>query len=132
MQRAKASACWVFVDWESADAVAEPPATVDDGLLVLLLNATAGRARLAVAMMAAVARAVRSHGRRDWRMTRLLSFMMTSSGFDAVPAWTAMVARRQPPWCQRGENAHRELLSTCARCLRALLHPPSQPFLCWT
>jgi len=76
MQRAKASACWVFVDWESADArtVDEPPATVDDGLP--LLNAAVGRARLAVAMMAATIRAVDGHGRRGRWMTPVLWFII--------------------------------------------------------
>jgi len=93
MQRAKASACWAFVDWESADARAadEPRAPVDDGLA--LLNAAAGRARLAVAMIAAAVRAVGVHARRGWRMTRMLWFIMPSSH------WLIVSPASQPLLC---------------------------------
>jgi hypothetical protein len=71
MQREKASAFWVVVDWESADApaVEKRPAPADDGLLA---DATAGTARLAVAMMAAAVRAVGNHARAGGRMARAL------------------------------------------------------------
>jgi hypothetical protein len=67
-------------------AFAEPPEPVDDGLL---LHAAASRPRAAVAMMAAAVRAVRGDARRGRRMTRVLSFMMPSSG--AGP-WLRLVA----------------------------------------
>jgi hypothetical protein len=51
----------------------EPLGPVDDGLA----HAAASRARLAVAVMAAAGRAVRGHARR---MTRMLSFIIPSSG----------------------------------------------------
>jgi hypothetical protein len=73
----------VFAD---PPAFAEPPEPVDDGLL---LHAAASRARAAVAMVAAAVRAVRGDARRGRRMTRVLSFMMPSSG--AGP-WLRLVA----------------------------------------
>src|SRR5271155_2673647 len=86
MQRAKASAFWVLVDWESAAtrAVDEPPVTADDGLP--LLNAAAGRARLAVAMMTANARAAGGDAHRSRRMARVLWSIMPSSGLEVVPS----------------------------------------------
>jgi len=68
-----------FADWEFADPPAfdEPPEPVDDGLP---LHAAASRTRAAVAMRAAAVRAVGGHARRGRRMTRVLSFIMPSSG----------------------------------------------------
>jgi hypothetical protein len=45
-----------------------------------LLHAAASRARAAVAIMTAAIRAVAGHARRDGRMTRVLSFIVPSSG----------------------------------------------------
>jgi hypothetical protein len=58
---------------------------VDDGLP---LQAAASRARAAVAMMAAAVRAVGGHARRGRRMTRVLGFIMPSSG---VGSWLRLV-----------------------------------------
>jgi len=65
--------------WEFADPPAfdEPPGPVDDGLP---LHAAASRTRAAAAMMAAAVRAVGGHARRGQRMTRMLWFIMPSSG----------------------------------------------------
>jgi hypothetical protein len=71
MQRAYSIPTWEFADPRAFD---EPPEPVDDGLP---LHAAASRARAAVAMMAAAARAGRGHARR---MTRVLSFIMPSFG----------------------------------------------------
>jgi hypothetical protein len=80
MQRAKASAAWTFVDWKSADlgALDEPPATVDEELLP---NAAAGRAKAAVAIMAAAFRAVGGHARHGRRMTKILLLIVPSPGW---------------------------------------------------
>jgi len=81
-QREKASAFWEIVDGEPAGPPAfdEPPEPVEDGLP---LHA-ASRARMAVAMMAAVVRAVGGLVRRGRCMTRVLSFIMLSLG---VRSW---------------------------------------------
>jgi hypothetical protein len=55
----------------------EPPELVDDGLP---LHAADSRARAAVAMMAAAVRAAGGHARRGRRMTRVLLFIVVSSG----------------------------------------------------
>src|SRR6266700_1714855 len=85
-QREKASAFWEFADGEFADPPAfdEPPEPVEDGLP---LHA-ASRARAAAAMMAAAVRAVGGLARRGRRMTRVLSFIMPSSG---VGSWLRLV-----------------------------------------
>src|SRR5215472_7359293 len=56
-------------------AFGEPPEPVEDGLL---LHAAASRARAAVAMMAAVIRAVGGHARRGRHMTQALLVIMSS------------------------------------------------------
>jgi hypothetical protein len=79
--RAKASSC-------EANADDAPPVPVDGGLPVddgLRLHAAASRARAAVAMMAAAVRAGGGPARRGRRMTRVLSFIVPSSG--AGPWW---------------------------------------------
>jgi hypothetical protein len=58
---------------------------VDDGLP---LHAAASRARAAVAMVAAAARAAIGRVRRGRHMTRVLSFIMPSSG---AGAWLRVV-----------------------------------------
>jgi hypothetical protein len=78
MQWEKATS-WEFAAPELADppAFVEPPEPVDDGLL---LHAAASRTRAAVAMTAAAVRAASGHARRGRRMTRVLWFIMPSSG----------------------------------------------------
>jgi hypothetical protein len=51
----------------------------------LLANATTGKTRMAVAIMAAAVRAVGGHALRGRRMTRVLWFIMPSSGLEIVP-----------------------------------------------
>jgi hypothetical protein len=58
----------------------EPPATVDDGLL---LHAVATRARATMAMMAAAVRAAGGRARRGGRTTRVPSFI---GGIGFMPA----------------------------------------------
>jgi hypothetical protein len=79
MQWEKATS-WEFAAPELADppAFVEPPEPVDDGLL--LLHAAASRTRAAVAITAAAVRAAGGHARRGRRMTRVLWFIMPSSG----------------------------------------------------
>jgi hypothetical protein len=70
MQREKASAFRMFVDWEAPRAIDETPAAADDGLL---LYAAADTARLAVAMTtAATVRAVGGHADLSRVATRTL------------------------------------------------------------
>jgi hypothetical protein len=78
MQWEKATALELAA-WEltGPPAFDEPPGPVDDGLP---LHAAASMARVAAAMMAAAVRAAGGRGRRGRRMTRVLSFIMPSSG----------------------------------------------------
>jgi hypothetical protein len=57
----------------------EPPEPVDDGPPP---HAAASKTRTAVAMMAAAVRATGGRTRRSRRMTRVLAFIMPSSGLD--------------------------------------------------
>jgi hypothetical protein len=70
-----------FAAWEltGPPAFDEPPEPVDDGPPP---HATASKTRTAVAMMAAAVRATGGRTRRSRRMTRVLSFIMPSSGLD--------------------------------------------------
>jgi hypothetical protein len=70
--------------------VDEPPKLVADGLLP---NAATGRASAAVAMMAAVVRALGVHARRGRRMTRMLWFIVPSSD------WLIVLPPSQPLLC---------------------------------
>jgi hypothetical protein len=82
----KASAFWEFVDGKVAGppAFGEPPEPADG----LPLHAAASRARPAVAMMAAAVRAAGGRARRGRRRTRVLSFIVSSSG---VGSWLRLV-----------------------------------------
>jgi hypothetical protein len=79
MQREKASAFRMFVDGEYRAAFDEPR-VADDGVLPY---ATADTARLAVPMAtAAMVRAVGGHARCSRAATRVLLFIVPSSGLD--------------------------------------------------
>jgi hypothetical protein len=69
---------WEFADLPAFDDPPEP-VDVDDGLLP---HAAVSRARAAVAMTAAAVRAAGGHAHRRRRMTRVLWFIMPSSGLD--------------------------------------------------
>jgi hypothetical protein len=77
-----------FADLPAFDEPLEP---VDDGLPP---HAAASRARAAVAMMAAAVRAAGGRARRGRRVTRVLWFIMLSSGLDD----RAGLQRRRPAW----------------------------------